>query len=98
MATSVTRSFSLTDSTAVSLEGFGFSTAEVAAAMNAYIAPDSLIRYRADGTDPTSSVGLFCPAKNTTQFSADRGGSLPALRLISDSGTVSVTIELDQVR
>lgn len=52
----------------------------------ARIVPNAAIRYRDDGTDPTSSVGL--PVTANTAF--DYSGKLSALRLISAS---AVTID-----
>ena len=49
------------------------------------------IRYRCDGTDPTASIGM--PVPSSSWWPAQGSAALAAMSLISQSGTVSVSIE-----
>lgn len=49
------------------------------------------IRYRCDGTDPTTTVGM--PIPSSSWWPAQGSAALAAMSLISQSGTVSVSIE-----
>ena len=55
-------------------------------------AEDANLRWRSDGTDPTSSVGMLIYAGDTQQFDA----SLTAIRLISESGTGIANVHYEQ--
>ena len=49
------------------------------------------IRYRCDGTDPTAAIGMLIPSGNW--WPAQGSTALAAMSLISQSGTVTVSIE-----
>ena len=49
------------------------------------------IRYRCDGTDPTASIGM--PVPSSSWWPAQGSTALAAMSLISQSGTVTTSIE-----
>lgn len=85
----------ITTINAQSLTDLGFTVAQLAAAKVAWITPaDSALRYRVDGTDPTSSAGEIFDVDRTTEFDTHRRGNLTALNLIAKDASADVTISI----
>ena len=47
------------------------------------------VRWRIDGTAPTTSVGFVCPADGS--FTVEGAGNIYAFRMIRDGGTTATT-------
>lgn len=83
------------NSTAKSLLDFGFSAAEVAKADVVLISVEAqTIRYRLDGTAPTSTVGH---PEAVGSFSSTGKDNNASLKIISTTGTATLQISLATV-
>jgi hypothetical protein len=84
-------STTVTTSTAKSITDLGFTAAQVKGASSLIVTCDtSDLRYRVDGTNPTSSVGHIIRLTVTTQFDEDFG----VIKVIGRTATANVTAEL----
>jgi len=85
---------SLAVTSAVSISDFGFSAAQISAAHMMTITPlDGGVIFLYTGDTPTSTFGHFCSQKSTISLLGTT--NISNFKVISESGTVNVTITLE---